>query len=526
MGLIYIPSDANQVESQLTKNLEMSRALLNRLKSATTHLTTVVGGGKLDGKAYKKGLGLMQDCVLPTIQHATSAIDGIAQDLAAFTSAKSYMPREPLYEEKLTAQIAELRAQKAAQDALSAVYQHHILSLVAGPIGVAIDLAISQFTDAKQQLDNWGNSIDEEIRKIEEKLDKLRQFNAQTSHLFQDSLAKLKLAMQGVEALNGSKINSDGSYRLASGMDKSWFSKMQKTTSTNAYLELYKQVEELLKPLKSGKNNNNIKRLEMLLKAYPANVVKKLLGNDEVWMLLNKLSPSVQTKFINALAKYEWFGQAVAQGKWLPKIDTLGKAYETFNKLTSPIKTVVSEGLKNSKVVKGLQNLGVAKGLGKVASVATYAQLGITFVSSGINEYGKTGSIGKGAIGGAIETVKGIGPLEGMTLGSTIGGMIGTAIPVPILGTISGAVAGAVIGGISGLINVGVQLVWPDAYDNAKKWAYNKYDESVKAVKDIGKGIGQGVNTVKHVFNDIGNTGKSIGKAISGIKLPEIKLGW
>ena len=215
MGLIYIPTDANLVETQLTSDLQMSRAFLNRLKMATKHLTTVVGGGKLDGKAYRKGLGLMQDCVLPTIKHATSAIDGIAQDLAAFTSAKSYMPNEPLYEDKLVAQIAELNVQKSAQEALSAVYQHHILSLVAGPIGVAIDLAISQFTDAKQQLDNWGNSVDEEIRKTQDKLDKLRQFNAQTSHLFQDSLSKLKLAMQGVAALNGSRINSDGSYRLA-----------------------------------------------------------------------------------------------------------------------------------------------------------------------------------------------------------------------------------------------------------------------------------------------------------------------
>ena len=237
MGLIYIPTDANLVETQLTSDLQMSRAFLNRLKSATTHLTTVVGGGKLDGKAYRKGLGLMQDCVLPTIQHATSAVEGITQDLAVFTSAKSYMPNEPLYEDKLVAHIAELKAQKAAQDALSAVYQNHIMSLVAGPIGVAIDLAISQFTDAKQQLDNWGNSVDEEIRKTQEKLDKLRQFNAQTSHLFQDSMSNLKIAMQGVAALNGSQINSDGSYRLPNGMDESWFSKVQKTEPSQGNLK-------------------------------------------------------------------------------------------------------------------------------------------------------------------------------------------------------------------------------------------------------------------------------------------------
>ncbi len=45
----------------------------------------------------------------------------------------------------------------------------------------------------------------------------------------------------------------------------------------------------------------------------------------------------------------------------------------------------------------------MAKGLGSAAQIATYAQLGVTFVSSGVNEYGKTGSIGKGVIGGAIQ---------------------------------------------------------------------------------------------------------------------------
>ncbi|MDN5403613.1 MAG: hypothetical protein L0K87_01370 [Lactococcus sp.] len=87
----------------------------------------------------------------------------------------------------------------------------------------------------------------------------------------------------------------------------------------------------------------------MLLKTYPANVVKKLLGNDEFWILANKLPSGIQTKLINGLSKYETFGQAIAQGKWLPKIDTLGKAYEAFGKFSSPVKTFVSESLKNAK---------------------------------------------------------------------------------------------------------------------------------------------------------------------------------
>lgn len=293
--------------------------------------------------------------------------------------------------------------------------------------------------------------------------------------------------------------------------------KVQSGGSTNAYLDLYKGVKDLLSPLKNGKTDN-VKRMEMLLKAYPDHLVTQLLKNDEFWILLNKAPNGVRTAILKGLSEYINLGQIGRQASLGLKLDTFGKAYQYFNKFTSPIKTYVGEGLKNSKFVTGLQNSGVAKGLGSVGQIATYAQLSITFASSGIDEYGKTGSIGKGVIGGAIETVKSIGPLEGMTLGATAASFI----PIPFVST----AVGAAVGGGLGLLNVGVQLVWPNAYDNAKKWAYNKYDEGVKAVKDIGKGIGQGVDTVKHVFNDIGNTGKSIGKAISGIKLPEIKLGW
>lgn len=40
------------------------------------------------------------------------------------------------------------------------------------------------------------------------------------------------------------------------------------------------------------------------------------------------------------------------------------------------------------------------------------------------------------------------------------------------------------------------------------------------------KEISQGIDTAKSIYKDIQNTGKSIGKALSSIKLPKIKLRW
>lgn len=93
--------------------------------------------------------------------------------------------------------------------------------------------------------------------------------------------------------------------------------------------------------------------------------------------------------------------------------------------MTNPIKTYVSESLKSSQFIQSAKDWGVAKGLGTAAQVATYAQLGVTFVPSGVDEYGKTGSIGKGVIGGLIDTVKSVGPLEGMTIGAAVAGPLG-----------------------------------------------------------------------------------------------------
>lgn len=172
----------------------------------------------------------------------------------------------------------------------------------------------------------------------------------------------------------------------------------------------------------------------------------------------------------------------------------------------------------------------MAKGLGSAAQIATYAQLGVTFVSSGVNEYGKTGSIGKGVIGGAIDTVKSIGPLEGMTIGAQIGGVIGSAIPIPLVGTVSGAVGGAIVGGVIGGSNKLVQFFKPDLYGNIKDGAYKLYDETTETIgnisKKIGKAVGQNTDTVKNVYENVQQTGKAIGKALSLVEILKINFEW
>ncbi|EPI11689.1 hypothetical protein D358_00221 [Enterococcus faecalis RP2S-4] len=499
--------------SDLKTNLNAGKEAMNQLKTGSQKVVSAVDGHQLAGAAYTAGKGLFSELIIPTITRTTNALEKVEQELQTYKTADSFVSGEgKLDEDKLIKEIQTLQSMKhsidSTRDFVQSMSRNH-------PVADMIDT----FLGIQRNLTRQSETMQSNIKDVEKKLRMLREFNGKTSSLFQNSLNELKIAMQGVMVLNNTTVNADGSYSLPSGIDKSWFTQIKPNAkaeidaySSNAFLDLYKNVKELMDPLTSGKTDN-MKRLDQLLALYPKALVDKLMKNDEFWMLADKLPPKYQTKLINGLAKYESFGQAVAKGKWIPKIDTIGKGYEWFNKLTNPIKTYVSEGLKNSKFVQGAKNLGVAKGIGTVAQVATYAQLGVTFVSSGVNEYGKTGSIGKGVIGGAIDTVKSVGPLEGITIGAAVAGP-----------------PGAIVGGIVGGANKLAQFIWPNAYDNAKNWSYDAYDKASKVGKDVskkvGKAVAQGVDTVKHVYKDVQHVGKSIGEALSSVKLPKISFGW
>lgn len=515
--------------SALKTNLSAGKEAMNQLKVGSQKVVSAVDGHQLAGAAYTAGKGLFSQLIIPTITRTTNALEKVEQELQKYKAADSFVSGEgKLDEDKLTKEIQTLQSMKRSIDSTRDFVQSLSRN---NPIANVVDT----YLGIHRNLTKQSETMQANIRDTEKKLRMLREFNGQTSGLFKNSLNELKIAIQAVLVLNNTTVNDNGTYSLPKGFDKSWFTQIKPNAkaeidaySNNAFLDLYKNVKDLMDPLTSGKTIN-MKRMDQLLALYPKALVDKLMKNDEFWDLANKLPSKYQTKLINGLAKYESFGQMVGK-KWIPKIDTLGKGYEWFNKLTNPIKTYVSEGLKNSKFVQGAKSWGVAKGLGNVGQVATYAQLGVTFVSSGVNEYGKTGSIGKGIIGGAIDTVKSLGPLEGMAIGSQVGGAIGTAIPIPIVGTVSGAVGGAIIGGVVGGANKIAQFIFPDMYDNIKDGAYKLYDKASErvgsAAKHVGKSVEQGVDTVKQVYKDVQHVGKSIGKALSSVKLQKISLGW
>ena len=126
--------------------------------------------------------------------------------------------------------------------------------------------------------------------------------------------------------------------------------------------------------------------------------------------------------------------------------------------------------------------LGKAAGkfAAKAATILTFAELGITAVSSGVAEYCKTGDIGKAVGKGALSAIASVGPLEGSTIGSAIGG-----------------VPGACIGAGAGLIVQSIKFVEPKFFDDPVQGTKN-------IMSKIGRGIQGATNTVSSVFGGIG----------------------
>ena len=253
--------------------------------------------------------------------------------------------------------------------------------------------------------------------------------------------------------------------------------------------------------IKAISDNDWFKRGAQILGLTPKKLTKAFLQSDGVIELLGSVDKGTKgRKFVSgvmsAMARYESLGN---------KGGTLKKIFDGVSDVASPVETIVKTGLEGArdagmakfgKYIKGGEEatglLGkglkyfpkVAKVMGKVGTVTTFADLGITAISSGVDEYSKTKDIGKAAGKGALSAIASVGPLEGATIGAAIGGIPGAAV---------GVFVGGVIQGI-------------------KAWKPQFFDDPVKGTKEMIDDIGNGIKgTVKNISNGIGGIGTALG---------------
>ena len=105
------------------------------------------------------------------------------------------------------------------------------------------------------------------------------------------------------------------------------------------------------------------------------------------------------------------------------------------------------------------------------------------------------GKVGKSVIGGTIDTISNVGPLDGMWLGAKAGALGGHPVE------------GALIGLGVGTFNLITSAVAPEfkksVYDRVKNFAYGAVDVVESGVESIGKGLHQGLETVKSVGKNV-----------------------
>ncbi|PZL71491.1 hypothetical protein CI088_12140 [Enterococcus plantarum] len=217
MGLVYSSGDSSKLMSAMSSNLSTAKTTVSDLRSGSQRLTAAVDGRTLSGAAYNAGKGLFSELILPTISRVTTSMDGIQNDLVKYTGANAAISSEGfLDEDKLNMQMQLLKASKAALSASA----NAAGNLAAGnPVPGLKDM----LKHAQNRLNRMANSMQDDIDKVQKKIKKLHDFSSQTNGLFSNSLNELSIAMQGVLVLSGTTVNSDGSYSLPKGTDKSWF---------------------------------------------------------------------------------------------------------------------------------------------------------------------------------------------------------------------------------------------------------------------------------------------------------------
>ncbi|MFL0252829.1 hypothetical protein ACJDT4_20685 [Clostridium neuense] len=528
MGLIYSSSDSENLINGLRANIGSAKVALEDLVSASQTLTNSIGEGKaLDGSAFNAGKDLFSALIIPTIHRASSVFDDTKKHLSQYESANGQVSGEGvLDEDKLKAKKFSTEAIKAATDSTAST-----LRAMASAAEAASSFSVaSSLNEAAQSLENYSEILQQDLNKIEDKLRKLYKFNSAVNGLFNDDLNNFKLVMQSVTVLNETVVDSKtGSYTLPNGIDKSWFTSI-KSAKDYEYLALVQllslegTVEDKLGLTKDQKDW--YERIKMLMKNNPAKVYEELCKCDVLWSTLRaifKKYPEERGRVLDIMIVLSNVSDTKAAKLFKDGV-------ELFEKVTSPVKTVLKAvGLEDAlKASKALNLLGkgadLVKFFGKDGTVPIFAELGLSDICSSITDGIKEKSIGKGIIGGTIDTLKSIGPLDGTLVGASIGSCI---LPGP------GTVIGAVVGAGLGFLNRGVQTVFPKAYDNIKDGAYKLYDDGMKELNTMKKAAGQQLNTMKKAAGQQLNT---IKKAASDfIKdpvkscskfIPNIGFGW
>ncbi|KSU20715.1 hypothetical protein M20_1345 [Lactococcus lactis subsp. lactis] len=222
------------------------------MDKGSRHLDSVIDSGTLSGAAYKAGQTMFQTYIFPMIKQLKSAINDIQNDLTSYKTADSQIKSvsNRIDEAQVKAMLANTNQLIALVEQKMRDDKDLIKSFTEKGLSGAIT-GLSELPGLEGQLDNL-KSLKHDYQK---QLEAIQTFSFSTNSLFTDSLEAFKYALQGVEIINQSKANVDGTITFPAGADMSWSSKLQaekfssQPTEKDKLLQKYANDPETLKQI-------------------------------------------------------------------------------------------------------------------------------------------------------------------------------------------------------------------------------------------------------------------------------------
>ncbi len=437
----------------------VGKARVTAYNSAVTALSNFNGAGDLQGSAYDSGKQYGVSVITPLIKGAIMYSEYLSEAV----------PKLP----------SKYRSEVGGEDLDSAVLEREIQSLessISSLRGTFRAMESSDHAD-KSLLQNISSRMDSLTSQKNEKMDKLRKLNlfaGSSNEVFSGEGAKsmdtvVKNLASGLNMIQGDFASFGGTFPKHSGKTLNWAKSIEGEWDKKAKID--EDYQKVLEKANQGKelSDDDVKKIEAYQNRYgrelPDTITKAVAqfvfkktkvaarGNSEnaVEAIVKKGLEGVRDTGLAKLSKYMKGGEEAS--------GLLGKGLKYFPK--------------------------AAKFLGKAGTVMTFADLGITAISSGVNEYSKSKDIGKAAGKGVLSAIGSVGPLEGATIGAAIGG--------GPFGMAAGFVAGGLIQGI--------KFIEPKFFDDPVQGTKNIINNVGKGIKGFAGSISKG----------IGGIGKALG---------------
>lgn len=228
MGLVYDPKDAEALTNAIKASINTGEQLIESLLSGCNHLISVVNGKELSGAAYTAGKGLFEEIILPMVKKGEDALEDLKSDLSLFENEVFNIKSSPyghklLDEDHIKKQLEIYRTQQTVTNQMLQTLTGLGSSTVGG------NSLTEMYSGMASQYRGLLNTFEDDIRKAEEQLKLLSQFDSGTSNLFTKSSESLKTLYSSMLILNDTQVNpKTGSYSLPKGVDKKWFNNMTK----------------------------------------------------------------------------------------------------------------------------------------------------------------------------------------------------------------------------------------------------------------------------------------------------------